>query len=103
LAHGNVFDWACDALESATSLDRLEARGTVRLALKTAGLEARSVNVEQLQAVITRMLPSELEARGVADAASLCDRMATNLGRQDFGGTVEGDSPESIFARLGGG
>ena len=48
MADDNVFDWVCGALESATSLDRLEARGTLRLALKASGLEARTVTAEQL-------------------------------------------------------
>jgi hypothetical protein len=102
MADGNVFDWTCDALESATSLDRLEARGTLRLALKASGLDARNVTSEQLQTVIMRVMPSELEARGVADAASVCAGMARDLARQDFQTAGGGDSPENIFARLGG-
>jgi hypothetical protein len=102
MADDNVFDWVCGALESATSLDRLEARGTLRLALKASGLEARTVTAEQLQAVILRVLPAELEARGVADATSVCQTLARDLDHQGFR-AAGGDSPENIFARLGGG
>ena len=38
----------CEQLESSSTLDRLEARGTVRLALKQAGLEAGQVTASQL-------------------------------------------------------
>ena len=44
-----AFEWTCNELEERCSLDRLEARGTVRLALKQAGLEARSVTPEQMK------------------------------------------------------
>ncbi len=37
-----LFDSIAEALEQATSLDRLESRGTLRLALETSGLDARS-------------------------------------------------------------
>ncbi len=43
-----LFDSIAEALEQATSLDRLESRGTLRLALKTGGLDARSLTAEQL-------------------------------------------------------
>jgi len=102
MTNDSVFDWACGALESATSLDRLEARGTLRLALKASGLEARDVTAEQLHAVILRVLPPELEARGVADAGTVCETMARDLNHQGFQ-AAGGDSPENIFARLGGG
>jgi hypothetical protein len=42
MADSPCFDRVCAALESETSLDRIEARGTVRLALKGAGLDAAS-------------------------------------------------------------
>jgi hypothetical protein len=103
MADGSIFDWACDALESATTLDRLEARGTLRLALKGAGLDARSVNSDQLQTVIMRVLPPELEARGVSGSASICDKMAKDLASEGFDESTGSDSPENIFARLGGG
>ena len=48
MADAAVFDWICNRLEQDTSLDRLESRGTVRLALKSAGLDARSVTPEQM-------------------------------------------------------
>ena len=44
VADARTFDWVCAQLEERSSLDRLEARGTVRLALKQAGLEPRHVH-----------------------------------------------------------
>lgn len=103
MANNSAFEWACDALESATSLDRLEARGTLRLALKSSGLDPRQINSEQMQIVLTRVLPPELEVRGVADAAGICERLANDLSTQGPQvGSGDSESPENIFARLGG-
>ena len=37
------FEWVSQELERITSLERLEARGTLRLVLKKAGLDASGV------------------------------------------------------------
>ena len=101
MADSTAFEWLCDALESGTSLDRLEARGTVRLSLKEAGLAAASVTGKQLAVVVERVLPSELGARGIEDAEAVCLRLAGQLG-QLADGAEQADSPEAVFARLGG-
>jgi hypothetical protein len=48
MASANAFEWLCGCLESVTDLDRLEARGTVRIALKRAGLEVKMLSAEQI-------------------------------------------------------
>ena len=100
MANGEAFDHVCAELESATSLDRLAARGTVRLALKGAGLDPATTTAAQMRVVVQRVLPSELEARGVSDAEDVCKAILESLGSlQD---AVSGQSPEAVFARLGG-
>ena len=74
-----VFDRTCEELERLTTLDRLAARGTVRLGLKSAGLDVESVDAAQMSVVLRRVLPGELETRGVADAARVCDAIADTL------------------------
>ena len=66
------FEWVSQELERITSLERLEARGTLRLVLKKAGLDASGVTVRQMEVVIRELLPKILERRGVrcATAAS---------------------------------
>jgi hypothetical protein len=105
MADAPAFDWMCNRLEQDTSLDRLEARGTVRLALKGAGLDARSVTPEQLAVVIEKVLAAELTARGVDDAAGLCSRFAADLRSEAGGLSVAGasETPDAVFSRLGGG
>ena len=98
-----LFDLAAERLEHHTSLDRLEARGTLRLAFKLAGLEPKDVTSEQLRVLFERVLPGELETRGVNDVASVCravmDDVASSPVARDEPGSA---SVDDVFRRLGG-
>src|SRR5262249_30057319 len=98
MADSATFDLACSELERRTSLNRLEVRGTVRIALKNAGLDG-SVTPAQMKVVLERVLPAELKARGVADAdgpgPAGAGRRATNAPAE-----AGSETPEAIFARL---
>jgi hypothetical protein len=100
VAESAAFEAACTSIEQSGALDRLAARGTIRLALKQAGLEPRTVTPAQLRVVIEKVLPGELGSRGIAAPAELCARVAKSLESVDAG--ARGDTPETIFARLGG-
>lgn len=100
MADSAVFECVCAVLERSSSLDRLEARGTVRLALKKAGLEASSVTTSQMTVVLEKVLPAELESRGVGDVDSLLRQAVSALASIESG--ARHDTPESVFARLGG-
>jgi len=98
MADPTPFDHACDRLEQLTGFSRLEARGTVRIALKEAGLDPASVKATELGVVARMVLPNELATRGVADAESICEQLRSTLSEvQDSAGR---ETPESIFARL---
>ncbi len=75
----DLFDFAAERLEHHTSLDRLEARGTLRIALKIAGLTAKSVTAGALCVVFEKVMPEELEKRDVGDAASVCSAVIGDL------------------------
>ena len=101
MADSTSFEFACSELERTTSLDRLEARGTVRLALKETGLEAHSVTPSQMATVMTKVLPKELSTRGIEESEPTCAAIASalsNLPDEDVA-----DTPEAVFHRLGGG
>lgn len=100
MADSAAFNWTCAELERETDLDRLESRGTVRIALKGAGLEASSVQPDQMRVVIEKMLPGELQARGVGDADRVCARLAEGVVRVQSERGPE--SPDAVFERLGG-
>jgi hypothetical protein len=101
MADSVSFEFACSELERTTSFERLEARGTVRLALKEAGLEAHSVTPGQMAAVMAKVLPKELADRGIEGGESICASIASAL--SDLPDEGLGDTPEAVFQRLGGG
>jgi len=84
MADSPVFDRTCEELEQRTDLDRLTARGTVRIALKEAGLDVGSVDAEQMGVVLRRVLPGELDNRGVAGSGALCEEIAGILASTRF-------------------
>ena len=103
MAGSSAFEWLCTALEESTTLERLEARGTVRIALKEAGLEPRTVTPSELRVVAQKILPRELRNRGVANEAALCDRVVAGLQvLESQSGGAATDTPDAIFRRLGG-
>jgi hypothetical protein len=100
MAESQAFDFVCDQLEQGTLLDRLAARGTVRLALKQAGLEAGTVTPDQMVVVVERVLPAELSSRGI-DADAVCSAIRSGLRGMASGPAME--TPDAVFKRLGGG
>lgn len=99
MADSEVFDFVCELLEGLTVLDRLEARGTVRIALKQAGLEPRTVSSDQMSVVVKRVLVSELINRGIDDCEAKCRTIDQQLGLLDD--SPAADTPEAVFERLG--
>jgi hypothetical protein len=100
---GAIFDFIADEIENRTTLGKLEARGTVRLALKENGFDPETITAKQMAVVLEIVLPDELAERGVDDAEPICSSLARSL--KEFGEAVEEQgsaSPESIFARLAG-
>ena len=93
------FDLLCEKLEELTSFNRLEARGTMRIALKESGLEAKTVRAEQLKVVVERVLAQHLRDRGIEDGERICSQLIRALPSRD--GVDSSDSPEAIFERLG--
>jgi hypothetical protein len=100
MADLTAFEHACEGLEQLTELSRLETRGTLRIALKEAGLDPASVKAAELSVVARMVLPNELAARGIADAESICERLRSKLAQVQDSASAE--TPEAVFARLGG-
>jgi hypothetical protein len=96
----SVFDFVADELERRTDLEKLEARGTVRLALKAAGFNPREVTSEQMAVVLEQIMPDELTPRGIDAAQPLCAELARLVKEFQPEGEVPGTSPEDVFRRL---
>lgn len=103
MADPTVFDFTAERLEHSTSLDKLAARGTVRLALKAAGLDPGAVDSRQMLVVLKSVMPDELQRRGVEDAAGVCQRIGEALAKAGLSAEASdgADRAAAIFARLG--
>jgi hypothetical protein len=102
MSESAVFERTCTELEQATSFDSLSARGTIRIALKTAGLDVREVTTAQMLVVVKRVLPAELKARGVKAADDVCSVIASRIAGLASTAPAPGSSAEDVFRRLGG-
>ena len=98
-----LFDHSADQLERNTDLDRLEARGTLRLAIKQAGLDTKSLTLQQLDTVFEKVMPPELEACGIDTATTVCHAVMAEIRRTaDPTDAAPEGSIDAIFHRLGG-
>ena len=99
-----LFDLAADQLEQHTDFSRIEARGTLRIALKDSGLDARSITPGQRCVVFDKVMPIELERRGVKDATEVCSAVIEGLANAPASADKESSTdPDGVFRRLGGG
>jgi hypothetical protein len=98
MAASPLFEAACTALEAGSSLERIEARGTVRIALSKAGLDPKTVTLREMVVVLERVLPDELEARAVEDAAGVCRGIAKGLAEAEADDAAR--RPEDVFGAL---
>jgi hypothetical protein len=97
-----IFEFVAREIERRTELATLAARGTLRLALKRGGLDARSVTTEQMIVVLDRVMPAEMRARGVARPEELCRAISVALRAAHPQAGAARESPEAIFRRLAG-
>ncbi len=98
----DLFDIVTERLEHHTEFNRLEARGTLRIALKEAGLKAQTLTIPQLEAVFEKLMPGELERRRVEDAVAICNIVMGEVARiASPGDTSTSSSADDVFRRLG--
>ncbi len=97
----DLFDFAAERLEHHTGFGQLEARGTLRIALKVAGLDPSAVTVGQLCVVFEKVMPGELDRRGVSDVPDVCVALLADLeSAADAAADASATSPDEIFRRL---
>ena len=98
----DVFDWVCAEIERSTPLAGPVARGTVRLALKEAGLSAESVDPAGMEVVVEKILPAELAAHDIDGVEELCRRLMQSLATRQFSqATDRAAGAASVLDRLG--
>ena len=97
----SLFDVAAQKLEQQTGFSQLEARGTLRIALKSAGLDPGSFTLDELRVVFGKLMPSELDQRGVEDTSGACAAVMRDLESASIAATDSSSStPDDVFRRL---
>ncbi len=98
----DLFDFVAEQLEQFTALDRLESRGTLRLALKRAGVGSGSVDRKQFRVILDGVVPSELESRGVEDPRAVCAALIARIDGEPADRWRTSHDVDEIFDRLAG-
>ena len=100
----NLFDIAAERLEHHTGFSQLEARGTLRSAVKVAGLDPSAFTAGQLCVVFEKVMPGELDSRGVSNVQDVCAAVLADLENAgDAAEDASATSPDEIFRRLADG
>ena len=98
----DLFSFVADHLEQCTPLDRLEARGTLRIVLKESGLEPKTVAQKQFCVILDDVAPKELESRGVAEAQAICTALIEKIQAEPADRWEATRDVDEIFDRLAG-
>ena len=100
----DLFDFTAERLEHHAGFNRLEARGTLRIAPKAAGLEPKNLTGTQLQVVFEKVMPEELDSRGVSNMQDVCAAVLADLAdARDVAADASATSPDDVFRRLADG
>ena len=101
VASSPVFEWACALLENNTTMNRLQARGTLRLVLGGAGLDIGTLTAKQMRVIADKMLPKELRKRAIANVDQLCAALMVIPPEVEAVSGPLHPTPEDVFKRLG--
>ncbi len=96
----SAFDLAAEELERHTGWSQMVARGTLRIALKAGGLKPETLTPHQLRVVLEKVMPRELELRGVADPPAVCAAMIEAV--SDVTARQISNDLDDVFRRLAG-
>ena len=98
-----IFDIGAEGLERRSSLGRLEARGTLRIALKRAGVNLETLSLRELGVILGKVLPDELKSVGVKNGDEICSALMQDLNRDEAAASGEAPNPsiQDVFDRLG--
>lgn len=83
-------------------LDRMAARGTVRLAFARGGVDTRLAPRSETLRVLEHILPKELSRRGIRDSETLCLEMHRELMSAELPSDPTRETPEEVFNRIFG-
>jgi hypothetical protein len=90
-----VFDKTSELLGSPTSWTRLQSRGTIRLILSAAKVDANTVSRERMIELISHSLAEELKKRGINEPGAIVQKLIAQLRTAKVS-----DSAYDIFAKI---
>ncbi len=96
----NAFNFVSSELEKRCDLSQFVARGTLRLALRDAGLDPHWVTWVQMKHAVDRVLASELVKRSVADSTGVCREILALVETQMGAAETSRSSPEDFLRRV---
>jgi len=91
----DVFEKTGEFLERHSGFNKIQSRGTIRLLLKDAGLNPRTIEKDDMMGVLETKLGEELEKRGVADFGDIVQRVADDVQNAAFA-----ESAYDIFSKI---
>ena len=97
--NASLFDQVANRLAELARMSEQEARGTLRLTLKEAGLRPDLITPTKMVLVAERVLPRELQARNVTDPAGIGRQLARYVAQLPVTETTQ-VSPADFLSRL---
>lgn len=98
-AMASAFELAARCLSQSTGMSETEARGTLRFAMKDAGLRIELLTPAKARVLLQRVVPRHLTARGQTDAQAACDAAAAALAAQEAV-RPSVPAPDEVFRRV---
>ncbi len=103
MAESAVFEFVSQQLERLSDMSQVQARGTVRLMLKEAGLNTASVSIDQMKVVVDKLMFDFLTKRKIDSkkAENVCTTIMRLLISADIAiPEAQSNELEEIFKRL---
>jgi hypothetical protein len=93
------YQFTCDRLVAASSMDKASVQQIVKRALNKAGFGISEVKPSQMAAVLRMIMPLALAGKGIANEVETCEGIARELLKMKA--EESSNSPENVFKRLG--
>ncbi len=97
-----ILNWAGGQLEALSPMTAAQSRGTIRIALKKAGLDPSSFTPSQLEVVLEKIMPKELRVRGIRESGSICQSLIQALRTNFDPSKPSADPTDSVIHRIFG-
>lgn len=93
------YQFTCDQLVAASSMDQASVQQIVKRALNKAGFGISEVRPSQMAAVLRIVMPLALAGKGLENELETCEKISRELLKMKA--EESNNSPENVFKRLG--